>query len=112
MPNQTSDPQRQVQPQPQIPLIPTQGVSQFMVSVSANDVLVTVGQGRVAVVADSQGNPSALPHVEWLMSLSMSPSSAKALLQGLASSLDAYEKQFGKIPQNPKLQIKTKDIGK
>lgn len=98
MPDQPSQ-----QPAPQIP---TQGASQFMFTLSASDILMAVGHGRVAIGQDENGNPKPLPGIEWLLSLSMSPTAAKVLLDALGESLKRYEATFGKIPMDPKMTTK------
>jgi hypothetical protein len=79
---------------------PTQGVNHFAIAGSAGEVLLTVGQTRVMMVA-SGASPVPTPGVEWLMTLSMSPTSAVSLLNILKSVVDALEATFGKIAVDP-----------
>jgi hypothetical protein len=68
-----------------------------MISVNAGDVLLTVGHGRVAVNVDEKGNPIPVPNIEWLISLSLSATSAKLLANLLLESIERYEKRSVKF---------------
>jgi hypothetical protein len=67
-----------------------------MISVNAGDVLLTVGHGRVAVNVDEKGNPIPVPNIEWLISLSLSATSAK-LLANLLLELNGTKKRSVKF---------------
>jgi hypothetical protein len=94
-----------------VPPIPTQGASQFMISMTAGDILLTIGHGRVGVRANEKGQPSPVPTVEWLMSLSLSPTSCRTLLLALSQTVEIYEKTFGKIPVDPKVKLEVDEVG-
>jgi hypothetical protein len=80
------------------PVVPTQGVSNFMVLGTFTEFLVTVGQPRVIA-----NPPPATPTigVEWIMTLSISPPAAKQLVKALAGGIEQYEKLNGTIPDAP-----------
>jgi hypothetical protein len=50
--------------------------------------------------------------VEWLMMLSVNPTAAKQLRDTLTVALDSYEKQFGKLPVDPKAVINQVEMNK
>lgn len=69
---------------------PTQGVSQFIISPTAVEILVTIGHARVAFNATT-GQPLSQAVPEWIMTMSMSPFTAKQLLNGLTQAIQAFE---------------------
>lgn len=88
------------------PTPPTQGVNHFALAVTANEVLLTIGISRASMQQESPSSPpTPVIAIEWLMSLSTSPQSAKLLLNSLSQALAEYEKQFGAIPQDPRALI-------
>jgi hypothetical protein len=88
---------------------PTQYISQFAIAMNANEVLISLGHTRVAVLQQGIGTPpTPTPFQEWLMTAALSPSAAMVLSDNLQKALAAYEAAFGKIPHDPKLKIITK----
>jgi hypothetical protein len=96
--------------QPQM-MPPTQAASQFAVSMSVHEIMITVGHSRVAMTVVANGI-AAQPMVEWLMMLSVNPTAAKQLRDTLTVALDSYEKQFGKLPVDPKAVINQVEMNK
>ena len=94
--------------QQQIVAPPNQGVSQFAMSITAAEFLLTLGQTRMAVLQDEKGQHNQTAIAEWIMTLSMSPTSGKMLSRILAATVDSYEKTFGKIPEDPKGNVDVK----
>lgn len=65
---------------------------------SVNEVLISVGQGRIVKGAPGSSNPV---QVEFVTSLVMPPSTAYALWRQLGEFVTDYERKFGKIPVDP-----------
>lgn len=88
------------------PLLPTQQANHFTGAVNASEILIGVGVSRASVNQTPQG-PIMQGGVEWVVTLSISPFAASALHAILKSSIETFEKQFGKIPQDPNFKIAT-----
>lgn len=84
---------------------PTQGASQFAISISAVDILITVGHSRVAMLQNPAGQLTPQPFQEWFMTLAVSPSAAVLLSEQLKSAIATYETSFGTIPRDPNFRI-------
>ena len=86
------------QPQP-VPIPPTQNVTQFILTVNQQEFLLSCGHIRVLVGPDpNTGLPTAAPISEWLMTISLSPTTAEILRRTLEQGIAEFEKSFGKIP--------------
>ena len=87
------------------PVAPTQGASQFAISISAVDILISVGHSRVVVLQNPAGQMTPQPFPEWFLTLAVSPTSAVVLTEQLKSAIATYEFTFGTIPRDPKFSI-------
>jgi hypothetical protein len=83
---------------------PTQGVSQFVVTMNVNEVLITLGQSRMAINPQT-GLPGSGPGIEWLLTLSVNSGAAKLLAEVLSQAIAEYERRFGKIPHDPNAPV-------
>jgi hypothetical protein len=94
------------------PVAPTQGASHFAIAISPQEILLSLGHTRVMMVAAAPGAPVfPSPIQEWFLTLAMSPTSTVMLMAQLKSSIEVYEKQFGKIPIDPKFTVNTGTVG-
>jgi hypothetical protein len=104
------DEQPPTQPEPtdgQASLLPTQNASQFAITMTPAELLISLGHTRVAISQGSVGahfTPESF--VEWLWTISISPVAAVKLSERLRASIVAYEKQFGKIPADASFSVK------
>lgn len=73
---------------------PTQGASQFIISATPVEFLITVGHSRV-LFDQGNGGPTGQNMPEWFMTLALSPFTAKQLSAALVQALDVFEKQAG-----------------
>ena len=89
----------------------TQGISQFALTMTPTDILVTVGQLRVPFNPTTNNQFPVPPIPEWLVTLSMSPSSARVLVNSLQEMLKLYEEQFGEIPYDKSSPLKITKAG-
>ena len=86
-------------PQLSPPQLPTQNVSQLVVAINQQEFLICCGHIRILMVQDQiTGLPAAVPAPEWLMTLSLSPTTAELLKRSLEQGIAEFEKNFGKIP--------------
>jgi hypothetical protein len=90
-------PQSEQSPPNAIASPPTYGVSQFAIAANPGEFLLTVGHSR-AIFEPQQGVLTQKYVVEWLATFSMSPVSAKQLVDGLSKAIARYENQTGPIP--------------
>lgn len=91
--------------QQQLPMVPTQSVSQFAAAVNYNEILVTLGAPRVAMSVGAEGVPVPQVATEWLVTLAISPQAARTLVNILSTVVQQYETQFGTIPIDPNFKI-------
>jgi hypothetical protein len=79
---------------------PVHGTNRFAIAGTSAETLITFGVNRT-VIDPATGEPGRVPVTEWLLTLSLSPVTAKQLLKTLTLMMDGYEKQFGSIPTDP-----------
>jgi hypothetical protein len=82
-------------------------VSQATIAVSAHDLTVSFGVTRMAIDPATL-MPTGGQIVEWTDSHAMSATTAKAFHGALGQSLKKYEKEYGKIPTDPKATVDIK----
>jgi hypothetical protein len=85
---------------PQLPpMLPTQNVSQLSIAVNQQEFLICCGHMRVLMGLDQKtGLPTSVTVPEWLLTLSLSPTTAEILKRSLEQGISEFEKNFGKIP--------------
>jgi hypothetical protein len=98
----------QVQPQA-VNAAPTQGASQFALTISPMEILLAVGHSRVAMVNNPAFGPTPQLLQEWFITLALSPTSASMLCSSLKAAIDTYEKRFGVIPLDPNANVQVSD---
>lgn len=97
MAEQSATPQPAVQIVPmQMPSPPTQGASQFVLTMNVNEILLTIGHARLGI--QPTGMPTPIPGIEWFLTLAIGPTAAKRLAEGLTALVGEFEKRFGAIP--------------
>jgi hypothetical protein len=94
---------------PSPPLLPTQQANFFTAATNPMEILIGIGLSRASIAPSPQG-ATLQGGVEWVACLSVSPVAAKHLQALLQATIDAYEKQFGKIPQDPAFKLATTNI--
>jgi hypothetical protein len=74
--------------------------------VSATVAEITMVLGRIRALIDQNSNV-VRPNVaiEWFRSLSYNPIAAKQLHLVLGVAIEFYEKQYGKIPEDPNFRL-------
>jgi hypothetical protein len=93
------------------PIPPTQAAAHFSVTMTGQELLLTVGVTRVQMQQGPSGNLAPVLGAEWLLSLSMSPSSAKILQNNLSTAIGRYEEVFGNIPFDQTLKTEVTEKG-
>jgi hypothetical protein len=93
----------EIQGAPQLPPptqpLPTQNVSQLVVAVNQQEFLISCGHARVLMGLDQKTSlPTTTIVPEWLLTLSLSPTTAEILKRSLEQGVAEFEKNFGKIP--------------
>lgn len=87
---------------PHLQAIPTKHFTH--VSVAANPYEILLAFGRVHQLIEPEGSLVAQA-INWISICSLSPVTAKTLSRGLAQAVASYENRFGKIPDDPSVQI-------
>lgn len=88
-----------------LPTPPTLGVGHFAMVMTAAEVLMTIGQSRVAITVGDGGNPNPVQMVEWVQTLSIPPAVAVLMRDALTGGLESYVKTFGVIPEDPARKV-------
>ena len=70
------------------------------VALSAPEVTVLLGRTR-QVIDPNINSPMPNALMEWFQSISLSPVAAKQLANSLSHAVQAYERLFGEIPDDP-----------
>jgi hypothetical protein len=73
-------------------------------TVNVSELTVTLGRFRVLINAETN---TPLPNmlIEWFQSLSLNPIVAKQMHIGITRALEVYERQFGRIPEDPNFLV-------
>ncbi len=92
---------------------PTQSAAHFALVSSAAEFLLSMGISRVGFNEVENGLESSKgPDIEWLVTWSISPTSAVYLSQSLQKAIQLYEETFGKIPVDQNVLNKSKTMNK
>lgn len=89
---------------------PTYGASKIAVTVTSEEIIITVGQSR-SLIDSSTGQPTNRAATEWFGSYSFSATAAQNLHMALGAALSTYEARFGKIPRDPGRRVAPRDGG-
>ncbi len=89
---------------------PVQAASQVALSMNLHEVSVTFGQTR-PTIDPTTGVLSPQPAIEWLLTITLSPTSARNLMDGLGLALGEYKKRYGEIPVDPNQTQKITGVG-
>lgn len=90
------------------PAPPTQGASQFAITITASEMLLSLGHSRIVMTqANPPSPPVPQPLTEWFLTLSMSSTAVFMLAEQLKSAVAAYEAAYGKIPVDPTFTVQT-----
>jgi hypothetical protein len=83
---------------------PTESVGHVALALTASEVLFALARTRVMPVL---GPMTAIPQAmqEYFLTLAMSPTTARNLLNALSEAVRIYEEKFGKIPVDPNVQL-------
>jgi hypothetical protein len=85
-------------------LPPVAHVTNIHIAISAVEIALLLGRARQVI--DPQTNaPLPGSMIEWFQSLSLNPIAAKQIQLALAQSVAAYERFFGRIPEDPNFQL-------
>ena len=66
---------------------------------------MTFGVSRASMQPGPEGVPTPVLGIEWLLSISVPPTTAKMFSANLTSALERYEVVFGKIPVDPNAKV-------
>lgn len=91
------------------PAPPTQGVTQFTLAMTVNEVVLTFGNSRATMQIGPGGAATPVLVTEWLVSLSLTTTMAKLMQENIAKSLERYEQLFGKLPADPAMSVVIND---
>jgi hypothetical protein len=83
---------------------PVHSVTNVHVSVNVTEISVTLGRQRILISAETN-IPLPTIGIEWFQSLSVNPIAAKQMYLGIARAVELYERQFGKIPEDPNFRL-------
>jgi hypothetical protein len=81
-------------------LVPSAFAGHVLMTAGVGEVSIMFGQTRLQPILQGAQN-SAMPFVEWFVTMSLSPQTALQLRDNLNIVLDQYEKNFGPIPKQP-----------
>jgi hypothetical protein len=84
--------------------LPTQQANHFSLAMNGSELLLAFGLTRLAMVPTAMGDTPE-SHVEWVATLSISPTAAVQLAKMLNANISTYEEHFGKIPADPNFKI-------
>ena len=91
--------------------LPTLGIAHFAMIASASEILIPLGQSRVVIEKNADGSLNPIQTIEWMQALSVPPSVAVMLREGLSGAIDHYEKSFGPIACDPSTSVKVEVKG-
>jgi len=83
---------------------PIAHVTNLHVAFSAVEIAVLLGRAR-QVIDPTTNTPLPGSAIEWFQSLSLNPIAAKQIRGALDRAVEAYERLFGRIPEDPNFQL-------
>lgn len=92
---------------PELKEIPTEHFTH--VSVAGNPYEILLAFGRVRQLIEPATGSLLAQAIDWKYSCSLSPVTAKTLSRGLSQAVASYESTFGKIPDDPSVEIRPID---
>jgi|HubBroStandDraft_2_1064218.scaffolds.fasta_scaffold76168_1 hypothetical protein len=89
-------------------VVPTRHVTNVNITATVAEITMTLGQLHSLIDPKTR---TLLPPVktEWFQSLALNPIVAKQMYLGLGRALEFYERQFGKIPEDPSFRLTPDD---
>lgn len=91
------------------PVLPTETVGHVALALTASEFLFALARSRVAMVPGPKA-PIPQSMQEYFLTLAISPTTAKNLLNSLTQAVQIYEERFGKIPVDPKVRLQTTGV--
>jgi hypothetical protein len=89
---------------------PTVHVTQVISAANAAEILLTFGHTRMNVFDAGAGEAPATALIEWLQTLSMSPTAAMSLHRILGEQLMKYAERFGPITRDIELEARVSKV--
>jgi hypothetical protein len=88
---------------------PTFNAGHILIAAGINEISVMCGQTRLMGVAGLNNQNAALSFIEWFATITLSPTVAQQLRDGLDLTLKHYTDQFGPIPKAPPPKLATEE---
>jgi len=87
------------------PVLAPENYTSLGVTLTASEFIVTLGQTRVVITVGADGSPNPVLVSDLTKAISLAPNVAIGLAKSLTAAIEVYEKNFGKIPTDPKASM-------